>query len=197
MAKEGPGYIYIISLAPMGLPGYKIGETTNLSRRLKQLKVPSHATKVHTFKVSKRLAAEKAAHRLYPNLRVPQSEWFKISEQQMERVALFIRRRFTQPVTPTKVVTAQWSPGDLDSSYPSSSFKPASQRCKPPVGWQQTPVTKVPDKTNSVELDLGWLYPILGGAVISFLLVMAGVASTAYSEFAPSNAPHIDLTTPR
>ena len=174
----------------MGLPGYKIGETTNLSRRLKQLKVPTHATRVHTFRVPKRLAAEKAAHKLYPNLRVPQSEWFKISEQQMERVASFIRNRFTVEQVKPKVVTAQWPPGDLDSSYPSSSFKPASERCMP----LEQPTKAVATSTNDSN---GFITAFIGGTAVFFLIALVGIASTAYSEFAPADAPRIEQETSR
>ena len=95
--KEGPGFVYIIDCAKLNDPpkpdGYKIGETTNLPQRLRSLQIPTKGDVVHTFRFKNRLAAEKAAHQLFQSRRVPQSEWFKISPDQMEQVASFLRKK--------------------------------------------------------------------------------------------------------
>ena len=70
------GYIYVVSLQPMKLPGYKIGFTKSLKQRMVQLDVPKKGTLVKWFYVNNVKACEKALHRMFKSSRVPQSEWF-------------------------------------------------------------------------------------------------------------------------
>ncbi len=88
---DHPGYIYVIDLKPMGLPGYKIGMTKHLKNRLRQLEVPEKGTLCKWWYVNNVRACEKALHKLFPNHRVPQSEWFKINEDQLKQVRSTVR----------------------------------------------------------------------------------------------------------
>ena len=85
------GYIYVVDLQPMGLPGYKIGYTRSLKQRMTQLEVPQKGTLVKWFYVNNVKACEKALHKMFKPFRVPQSEWFKIHISDVKRIPKFIK----------------------------------------------------------------------------------------------------------
>ena len=71
------GYIYLIKSLILG--GYKIGKTRNPDQRFSQLNVPKKATVVACWYTEQMSRLEKALHKKFKSVRVPQSEWFDLS----------------------------------------------------------------------------------------------------------------------
>lgn len=98
-AKANEGYLYVLEMEY----GYKIGITTNLDRRMKQLEVPEKATVVGQWSSKEYVTIEKLLHKMYADDRVPQSEWFKISREQLNTALEFLNSTCTvivEPVVP-------------------------------------------------------------------------------------------------
>ena len=70
------GIVYLIRNGDL----HKIGTTKNLQRRMKQLK-PDEIVK--TLETTKFRAIEKELHRKYKDVRLPQTEYFRLSDQQL------------------------------------------------------------------------------------------------------------------
>ncbi len=70
------GWIYLIRNGDL----YKIGVTQNLDRRLKELK-PDET--ICTVLTENYLFLEKQLHKRYKNVRIPQSEYFRLSKPQL------------------------------------------------------------------------------------------------------------------
>lgn len=77
--------VYVIRSA-MDPTLIKIGETGDWSRRSRELKVGSKTALVCRFPIERRKAVEKAAHRNLSDYRLPQSEWFRLSEEQLQHI---------------------------------------------------------------------------------------------------------------
>ena len=78
--KPSLGYVYILSIDG----GYKIGVTTNLERRMKQLEVPFKATIVGQWESRDYAVIERLLHKMYTKYRVPQSEWFLMTREKLQ-----------------------------------------------------------------------------------------------------------------
>jgi hypothetical protein len=70
------GTVYVIQDISTGL--YKIGITTNMQRRMRELGVGTTARLVEQKQVSDARAVEKAAHKRYKAQRLPQTEYFRL-----------------------------------------------------------------------------------------------------------------------
>jgi len=77
------GTIYVIS---DGAGMYKIGITMNWSRRSRELEVGSKTIEVLTANVKHPGRLEKAIHAHFSNRRLPQSEWFKLSNSELKLI---------------------------------------------------------------------------------------------------------------
>ena len=75
------GYIYLIKSRILG--GYKVGKTTNPDQRFSQLNVPKKATVVACWYTEQMSNLEKAIHKKFKDVRVPQSEWFDLSQDNL------------------------------------------------------------------------------------------------------------------
>ena len=72
------GYIYLLKNNILG--GYKIGITTAPKSRFKALAVGSKATLIGYWELDAYRELEKQLHKEYAEQRVPQSEWFSLSD---------------------------------------------------------------------------------------------------------------------
>jgi len=70
------GIVYLIRNGDL----HKIGTTKNLQRRMKQLK-PDEIVK--TLETTKFRSIEKELHRKYKDVRLPQTEYFRLTDQQL------------------------------------------------------------------------------------------------------------------
>jgi hypothetical protein len=75
------GYIYLIKSRILG--GYKVGKTKNPDQRFSQLDVPKKATVVACWYTDQMSRLEKAVHKKFKSVRVPQSEWFDLSQDNL------------------------------------------------------------------------------------------------------------------
>ena len=73
---DSPGTVYVIQDKETGL--YKIGRTTNMQRRMRELGVGKTARLITSKSVGDAPAVEKAAHQRYKANRLPQTEYFKL-----------------------------------------------------------------------------------------------------------------------
>ena len=70
------GTVYVIQDIKTRL--YKIGRTTNMERRIRELGVGSTARLINSRQVADAAKAERGAHKRYKSARLPQSEYFKL-----------------------------------------------------------------------------------------------------------------------
>lgn len=78
------GYLYLIRSTLLG--GFKIGITTSPKSRFKALCVGTKACLVGYWKLDAYRELEKQLHKEYAVERVPQSEWFDLTAQQVREV---------------------------------------------------------------------------------------------------------------
>ena len=78
------GYVYVLKSTLLG--GYKIGITTSPASRFKALAVGSKAELVGYWSVDAYRELEKQLHKEYGAKRVPQSEWFDLTEEELLEV---------------------------------------------------------------------------------------------------------------
>ena len=78
------GYIYFLKSTLLG--GYKIGITTSPTSRFKALAVGTKAKLLGYWKLDAYRELEKQLHKEYATQRVPQSEWFDLSCEQVREV---------------------------------------------------------------------------------------------------------------
>ena len=71
------GFVYLIRNGDL----YKIGRTQNLEQRMKQLK-PDQVVK--TLETENYEQLEKQLHKRYKDVRLPQSEYFRLTDSQLE-----------------------------------------------------------------------------------------------------------------
>ena len=99
------GFVYILKHATHG---YKIGVTTNIKRRFKELEVGIKATLVGIWSSGDYKSIEKHLHNLFFEEHCPQSEWFDISSKQLY-TAINLLNKYAECITctvpdePTKV----------------------------------------------------------------------------------------------
>ncbi len=91
MAPADPlGIVYLI-YSP-AFDAYKIGMTECWARRSKQLKVGTATKFVMTARVVRHRMVERELHRRFSAHRLPQSEWFKFTDEQVTQVIATFRR---------------------------------------------------------------------------------------------------------
>ena len=78
------GYLYLLKNLILG--GYKIGITTAPKSRFKQLSVGSKSELIGYWEHEAYRELEKYFHKLYAEYRVPQSEWFDLSQDHIQSV---------------------------------------------------------------------------------------------------------------
>ncbi len=71
------GYVYLIKNKDL----YKIGITQNLEQRMKQLK-PNKI--ISTLQTDDFESLEKELHKIYKDVRIPQTEYFRLTEAQLK-----------------------------------------------------------------------------------------------------------------
>ena len=78
------GYLYLLKNNILG--GYKIGITTAPKSRFKALAVGTKATLIGYWQLDAYRELEKQLHKEYADTRVPQSEWFSLTDQDVRDV---------------------------------------------------------------------------------------------------------------
>jgi hypothetical protein len=84
--------VYLIESLLIG--GYKIGKTTNPEKRFKQLQIPAKAKVVGCWSLSHMSEVEKYWHRYFDELRVPQSEWFDLSDKDVKKFCASMTNKY-------------------------------------------------------------------------------------------------------
>jgi hypothetical protein len=87
---DPPGIVYLI-YSPT-FDAYKIGMTECWDRRSKQLKVGTATKFVMTARVIRHRMVERELHRRFSAHRLPQTEWFKFTDEQVTQVINTFRR---------------------------------------------------------------------------------------------------------
>jgi len=84
------GYIYVIENIVRDLGGFKVGITTNPSRRFKELSIGLKALVVGLWETSDYKLIERSLHAQYTDVRVPQSEWFALTTKELVDVIKYL-----------------------------------------------------------------------------------------------------------
>lgn len=99
--KPEKGFLYILQMDH----GYKIGITTNLDQRMKSLEVPEKASIVGHWESKDYTFVERLLHRMYKDKRVPQSEWFLITAQELKPALHLLNTTAVPLLVNTSVMT--------------------------------------------------------------------------------------------
>lgn len=86
------GYIYIIK-NEIRIGGYKIGKSASVEQRLSQLKVGSKASLVGIWSSRYYSKIEREMHTRFAHLRVPQSEWFPLTDDELQQAISILNIR--------------------------------------------------------------------------------------------------------
>ena len=78
------GYVYIILHKKTNL--YKVGKTINEERRFKELDVGGATKLVKSYRVFNHSSVEKLCHRAFANKRLPQSEYFQLTDEDLNEI---------------------------------------------------------------------------------------------------------------
>ena len=78
------GYVYLIKSLLLG--GYKIGITTAPQSRFNALEIGTKAELIGYWSLDAYRELEKQLHAEYKDVRIPQSEWFDLTTEQVETV---------------------------------------------------------------------------------------------------------------
>ena len=126
------GYVYLIRNGDL----YKIGHTSNLERRLKQLQP---CVLVQSLITDRSLNLEQELHKRFQGVRLPQSEYFRLTPHQVEQVRLALgwKKPQNQP--------AQKPTGWKRPSQPLPEPKPQATEPKPQSTPQPAPSTDQAD----------------------------------------------------
>ena len=82
------GYVYIILHKESNL--YKIGRTINKERRFKELEVGTSTKLINSYRVFNHKAVEKLCHKMFADKRLPQTEYFKLTEKDLSAIELVL-----------------------------------------------------------------------------------------------------------
>ena len=98
------GFVYLIRNKDL----YKIGRTQNLEQRMKKLK-PDEI--VSTFETDNYEQLEKKLHKRYKNVRIPQSEYFRLDDSQISDCKSQLNNAESRgPTGPVNIVTNWYDP---------------------------------------------------------------------------------------
>ena len=111
------GHVYLIRNQDL----YKIGHTENLERRIKQLQP---CVLVQSLETDRSLNLERELHKQYEDVRLPQSEYFRLSEDQVEKVRIALGWKKPKQI-PSKKPMGWKKPSE---PLPESSPLPAQER---------------------------------------------------------------------
>ena len=89
------GFVYLIKNKVGGMGGYKIGITINPDRRFKQLEIGAKADVIGLWQSKYFKYLERHLHKVFKKLRVPQSEWFALTEKDVFKVKDILDRSST------------------------------------------------------------------------------------------------------
>ena len=85
------GYVYLVRNGDL----FKIGRTDNLERRLKQLH-PGHL--IQSVQTDRSRDLEYELHTRFKNARIPQTEYFRLNEYQVEQVRIALGWTKPKPI---------------------------------------------------------------------------------------------------
>lgn len=113
MAPEVMGYVYLIRNGDL----YKIGHAENLERRLKQLQT---CVLVQFSVTDRSLNLEQELYKRFQSVRLPQTEYFRLNDHQVEQVRLSLGWKKPQNL-PAQELTGWKKPSQpLPESKPQS-----------------------------------------------------------------------------
>ena len=105
-----PGYLYLLRNTVLG--GYKIGITTAPESRFKALSVGDKTELVGYWQTDYYRELEKHYHKLYKDERVPQSEWFDLTDTAVDDI---VNQMHSSAVT-------QWLDPEKRAAFVGSQF---------------------------------------------------------------------------
>ena len=82
------GYVYVILHKDTNL--YKIGRTTNRSRRFRELEVGDSTKLIKSYRVFDHKEVERECHDIFKKKRLPQTEYFNLDEKELEKLFKFL-----------------------------------------------------------------------------------------------------------
>lgn len=102
----GSECVYLICDNETGL--HKIGMTKNWARRSRELQVGSTTTAVRTWDCPDAMKWEKVLHFQFKHKRLPQSEWFRVSENEVLPKMQWLLQRVTYGRNQYNLIIGQW-----------------------------------------------------------------------------------------
>jgi hypothetical protein len=107
--------VYLIRDNESGL--HKIGMTTNWARRSRELQVGGSTTAVRTVPCSDALKWEKVLHAQFRHKRLPQSEWFRITEDEALPKMQWLVQQLASAREQSRFVVGSWKRAQAGHYY--------------------------------------------------------------------------------
>lgn len=107
--------VYLIRDNETGL--HKIGMTANWSRRSRELQVGHSTTAVRLFPCSDAMKWEKVLHSQFKHKRIPQSEWFRVTEDEVLPKMQWLMQRVETGRSRMRYVVGQWKQASAGHYY--------------------------------------------------------------------------------
>ena len=107
--------VYLIRDNESGL--HKIGMTTDWARRSKELQVGGSTTAVRTVPCSDALKWEKVLHAQFRHKRLPQSEWFRITEDEALPKVQWLVQQLASAREQSRFVVGRWKQAQAGHYY--------------------------------------------------------------------------------
>jgi len=122
-----PGYLYLLRDTMFG--GYKLGITTSPTARFKALAVGTKTEIIGYWQHDCYRELEKHFHKFYSSVRVPQSEYFKLSAEMVQTI---VNQMYSSAIT--QYLSPEVRPQFVGSSFHFSDTPPHIQNKY--AGWQ-------------------------------------------------------------
>ena len=107
--------VYLIRDNETGL--HKIGMTANWARRSRELQVGSTTTAVRLVACPDALKWEKVLHAQFKHKRIPQSEWFRVTEEEVMPKMQWLLQQVELGQTRARYVIGQWQQAKAGHYY--------------------------------------------------------------------------------
>jgi hypothetical protein len=161
---QGYGIIYVIKSEL--LEAHKIGITNDWSRRKRELKVGVSTSAVHVARINNAGSLETYLHSKFQHSRLPQSEWFRLDENDLTFVRSAIRKAkddYEQSQKASSNSSSKLNQGEATGEYShrSSPMQDSARPRNTETGHERVVETRTvePPKPSSVSNNGYWNDP--------------------------------------
>jgi Meiotically up-regulated gene 113 len=148
--------VYVIRDDATGL--HKIGMTANWARRSKELQVGKTTTAVRLVRCPDAMKWERVLHAQFKHKRIPQSEWFRVTEEEVMPKVLWLLKRVAGGQASARMIVGQWRQAQAGHYYRRrrSSYGNWYTQTKSTVELQQEAAREIDRAASRAVDDARW-----------------------------------------